>query len=656
MQPKIIYAAVCGALAASLAACSGGGSGSSASDDPVANGSVPIVMSDASSDDWATIGVQVQSIALLPQGGGSPVMVWTAPSASTYVNLEQLDQIGELLGNVQIPVGTYSGAIVTVGANPGNLILTAASDPEAGFSGTPSATIAPANIQIVNTTGSAPNLTVPINVNFDVPLVVTSTSTPNPALDLEFDLANPAFLIGHLPPGANSTQWAVNFDGPVRRRTIADITRLVLRHMYGTVTGVASDGSSITINKDFPVLPAMGNETAIESSQSLTILADATNGTLFYNVDAKTTQTVKTFSGLNIPDGEFVRIAARYQENGTLVAVRVWESSTFSNVWVSPEGHVLHADASTDTIVVENESGVGVPLRINAGTEFFFRQPQSGLADATPIGTGPSFLSSDNLVRGFKVHASVVDPLANPLVAQSIDIETAEYSGTISNPTTSSFTYSHNFMDLNDDYTKTLEYLSSSTANGNDAMGSAILGFKWWNFAYPTLIDYGTNAVSDFVSATDGSVSFGGAQGAIPAVGVSYNVWGDPANASGWAAASSILLPVPVPFAQVSTPLTGSGNLYTFAVMAIDTQLYGSLPVTVDVSTTSGSATLVYQVDRDNGVVTVSPIDITTAAGLTALTDGLAMGAQVRVSGLAQSDGTLKAYIVTYYTGTAPAT
>jgi hypothetical protein len=36
------------------------------------------------------------------------------------------------------------------------------------------------------------------------------------------------------------------------------------------------------------------------------------------------------------------------------------------------------------------------------------------------------------LVRGFKVHASVVDPLATPLVAQTIDIETAAYSGRIS--------------------------------------------------------------------------------------------------------------------------------------------------------------------------------------------------------------------------------
>src|SRR5208282_4430135 len=187
MQPRLINAAVCGALAASLAAC--GGSGSSVSDDPSSLGSVPIVLSDAASDDWSLIGVQVLSITLVPQDGGTPVTAWTAPPGTTYVNLEQLDQLGELLGNAQVPVGTYIGAVVTVAANPGDLMLTVASDPESGFTATPSSTIAPANIQIVNPQGSTGSLTVPISVSFDTPLVVTNSTPPNPALDLEFDLS-----------------------------------------------------------------------------------------------------------------------------------------------------------------------------------------------------------------------------------------------------------------------------------------------------------------------------------------------------------------------------------------------------------------------------------------------------------------------------------
>src|SRR5256886_16361376 len=105
------------------------------------SGSMPLEISDASSDDWATIGVRVLSIALVPQGGGSAVTVWSAPTPAPYVNLEQLDQLGEILGNVSVPVGTYTGAVLIIGANPGDLLLTVGADPETGFPLAPGTTI-----------------------------------------------------------------------------------------------------------------------------------------------------------------------------------------------------------------------------------------------------------------------------------------------------------------------------------------------------------------------------------------------------------------------------------------------------------------------------------------------------------------------------------
>jgi len=561
--------------------------------------------------------------------------VYTAPSAVPTINLEQLDQLGEILGNVSVPVGTYTGAIVTVAGNPGDVILTASADPEAGFSLAAGASVSSSNIEIQHTQGSAPDLEVPISVSFLTPLTVTTTSSN--ALDLEFDLSHPAFLVGHLPPGAIDTHWAVNFTGPVRHHPIADITRLVLRHMYGTVTAISSDNSAITITRDFPTLPVVSPETAIMSSQSLSILADAANGTLLYDMDAGTASTIKNFASESALNSRYVRVAARYQENGTLVATRIWVSSNFANVWLSPEGHVLHVNTTTSIITIQNESGVGVPMQVDAGTQFYFRQPANAVADATPIGTGPSFLASNNFVRGFKVHASAVDPLATPMVAQSIDIETADYSGTISQATAGGFTYTRNFPHAGDDYVAALDYIAS--------------GYEWWNFAYPTLVDSGGTAVGDFVAATDGSVNFGGTAGQISAWGVSYARWGDPANMTGWSAAASVLIPVPVPITSVATALTAAGSGYGFTATAVG----GTQPVTVDVSNSGGEATLVYQVDYGNGIATISPVDITTASGLSTLTDGLAVGVKVKISGIAQSDGTLKAYVLTYFTNTTPA-
>jgi len=275
-------------------------------------------------------------------------------------------------------------------------------------------------------------------------------------MDVEFDLSHPAFLVGHVPPAnGGQTIWAVNFNkGPVHHHPIWDITRLILRHMYGTVTGLSSDDTSITITRDFPVEPPTNPETAITTSQSLTILADATNGTLFYDVDAKTFVTIKNFSTVaNSLTGRFVRVAARYQSNGSLVAVRIWAANAFNSVWLSPEGHVLHVDTTTDVIVVQNEMGIGVPLQVDDNTLFFFRTPWNAVADSTPIGQGKSFLTNKDLVRGFKIHASVVDPLGVPLVAQAIDIEIAKYDGGISAVNANNFTYTRKFNTSGDDYT-----------------------------------------------------------------------------------------------------------------------------------------------------------------------------------------------------------
>ena len=90
------------------------------------------------------------------------------------------------------------------------------------------------------------------------------------------------------------------------------------------------------------------------------------------------------------------------------------------------------------------------------------------------------------------------------------------------------FTYTKVFATANDDYTVTLNYLDSATANGTDPMGNAITGYQWWNFAYPTVVTSGANAISEFIAATDDSVNFGGTVGAVPSRGVSFSIWNDP--------------------------------------------------------------------------------------------------------------------------------
>jgi Domain of unknown function (DUF4382) len=608
------------------------------------NASVTVRISDASTEDWATIGVKVLSISLTPQGGGSDVTVYTAPSPAPFVNLLQLDQLSEILGNATINVGTYVAATVRISGNSSDVILTASADPEPGFAAAPGSTIPNSQIQVVGTKGSS---TVPVKFTLDTPLVVTAGQSN--ALDLEFDLSHPAFIVAHVPPSnAGTTMWAVNFAPLCRQRHVHDLTRLLLRHHYGTVTQVSSDNSTLTIDKDYPVYPPTNPETEITSPQTLNIEADSINGTLFYDLDAKTHATVHDFGSIaSTIVGKYIRVAARYQVDGSLVAVRLWASSSFDSVWISPEGHVLHVATDANTLVVENELGIGVPLTVDANTLFYFRTPSNAQSDAHSIGQGPAFLA--NLERGFKVHASVVDAWAVPAVASSIDIEIARFDGSITGSSLSNFTYTRQFRTAGDDYTVMLPYVNAATPNGHDPISAAaIAGFKWWNFTFPTIVDSGMTAVSDFATATNGAVNFNGTVGLMKVRGESYALWNDPNAPNAWAASWTVLTPTTVPLGTASTGY--SNGSFMVSVPG------GANAVQVNLNTTSGSATLVYQVDWTNGILTVSPVDLSTSVGQSTLSTNLVANTPVKVYGIPQVNSTIKCYVLTYFTGFAQAT
>jgi hypothetical protein len=64
----------------------------------------------------------------------------------------------------------------------------------------------------------------------------------------------------------------------------------------------------------------------------------------------------------------------------------------------------------------------------------------------------------------------------------------------------------------------------------------------------------------------------------------------------------------------------------------------GTLAVPIALSTTSGSGTLVYQVDRTGNIVTISPVDITTTPGQTIITTNLVAGTPVKIYGIPQAN------------------
>jgi len=643
-------------VAAALALTACGGGGDAAPTATAQSVAVPVMVSDASSQDWSAIQVTLTSVVFVSSAGNTANLL----SAPVSVNLEQLDNLGEVLGSAQLTPGTtYTGAVLTISANPGDVSLTVSSDPEAGFPEAASTSAAPnvipaSRIHIQHAQGAAGSQTVTVPVTSATPFVAptpVSGSTPasTAGINIEFDLAHPAFIVGHVPIGSGGTTiWAVNFKGPVRHRPVADLTRLVLRHLYATAGAVSTDNTTLTVTRDLPTLPIVTPETFTSTGQSLGIKVDATNGTLFYDMAAGTRTTIKDYAGVSalLARQPYLRVAARYQQDGTLVATRIWSSATFNKVFVSPEGHVVHVDTVAGTgFLVDNADGKPTRVAVDAATQFFFRNPGTG-TDVTPIGVGPAFLTSKELARGFKVHVTPVDALAVPMVAATVDIEAAPYEGKVGNVTAAGFTLTNGFATLSDDYSVTLNYLSAATPNGTDPLtGTAISGFKYWDFAYPTLVTSGSTATASFGAAAGGAVNFGGTVGAYPARALAYSVWGDAANLNGWSASKAILIPTTLPRTTVATGIVGSGTSFTINAVG------GATPATVNFNTAAGTATLAYQVDRSGNVVTVSQQDLTTMTGQAAFAAGLQAGAKVLVSAVPQADGSLKAYAVSYFTG-----
>jgi len=642
--PAAFTAAALAALALGLG-CAGSSSGGDAAPAGPA-GTVAMSVSDAATEDWAVIGVKLLGISLTPQGGGTARTILATPGQAPVLNLVQLDNLSDVLGNAQVPVGTYTQATLTLSANPGDVALTVASSPSATFLSAYSLTageaIPAADIQIKGATGLPGSRTVTVPITLAKPLVVTAGQASN--LDVEFVLGHPAFIVGH--PNSPDTIWTVNFNGTVRHNPVAAREQMVLRHLYGTVNpGAASD--TLTITRVFPTLPvATPSETATATLQTLQLTADAANGgTLFQDLDNPANDAAVThFSTIAASlSGRYVRAAARF-ENGALVAARLWASSSFNSVWLSPEGHVAHvvlgSGLTSYQILVESETPGAAPAAvvINNETRFFFRKPADPAADAAPLATGTAFLDNHNLVRGFKVHVSPVDPAAPTLVAASVDIETAVYSGDLSLATAAGFTYSRTFATPGDNYTEALRVIPATTPNGTDASGNPVLGFKWWDVTAPALADTTAAAAGNFAATVAGNVDFGGTVGPVRAWGVSAAI-PDPNLSNVWDARWTILEPVRLPKGTVAGAFVPGGATGSFTMTV---KGGNATPVTVNLSAAN---TQVYAITASGLSYTLTPVDISTPAAMSALPD-LGSGASVVVYGVPQPGGTIMAYVL----------
>ena len=384
-------------ILALLTACGGSSSSSSAGVVAPPTGTANVLITDAPSDDWSTIQVQVTKVTLVHQEDHAKEEI--AFSGNATINLIDMDSIGDLLAAAQIPVGNYDQMKVSINTDPATMSII----PEGSSTPVPSS-----QIHVLG------NGVIPVAIS----PVLSVTSGGSHAVQVDFDLDHPLF-INQTPAG----DVVINFQLKFRPNPSA-LHLIQLHRNVGTVTSLGTPAGTFLMRTRY--------------GHNLTLTTDL--NTLFYDVDNRPF-TAGKFSDLAATDA--VMVASRLQDDGSLYAVRVWYCTAANAVnlpianW-SPEGHVVSVNTINNSMLVDNADGHPRLVDIDADTVFTFQQN-------TAIGTGQSYLAS--VRHGFKVTVDVKNPLAVPMHASTVNIERAMDGGYIDSSTTvTSLTYGQAYL------------------------------------------------------------------------------------------------------------------------------------------------------------------------------------------------------------------
>lgn len=384
-------------LLALLTACGGSGSSSPAGVVAPPTGTANVLITDAPSDSWSTLQVQVTKVTLVHQEDHTKEEV--AFSGNATINLVDMDSIGELLAAAQIPVGNYDLVRVSINTDPTTMSII----PEGSSMPVPAS-----QIHVVG------NGVIPVAMS----PVMSVTSGGSNAVQVDFDLDHPLF-INQTPTGDVVLNFQLKF-----RPNPSALHLIQLHRNVGTITSLGTPANAFLMHTVY--------------GRDLTLNTDL--NTKFYDVDNRPF-SVGSFAGLAAADA--VMVASRLQDDGSLYAVRVWycTAANAANlpiaVW-SPEGHVVSVNTTANSLLVDNADGHPRTIDIDPDTIFTFQQ-------SVTIGTGQSYLA--DVSHGFKVTVDVKDPLAKPMHASAVNIERAVDSGYIDTSTTAtSLTYGQAYL------------------------------------------------------------------------------------------------------------------------------------------------------------------------------------------------------------------
>lgn len=591
---------------------------------------------------WAQTDVRIQGVSLVPQGGGAPVTVLDLAGQGLPLNLATLGHAHRFLGSYAVPVGTYTGATVILGADALDLGLTAGGGPSPDF-GYPA--MSSFGVFLQGASGS----TATRQVDFGIPLEVATGS--NTVLDLAWDTLRPTFLGGDGLDAAAAT-FSMDLDGVLRRRPVADCAALPLIPVSGVVYDVAPDNRSFHFTPTF----SAGLLPTFTFPRTLTVKPDSVHGMLFMDVDTATRTRITDLAsvGAALP-GRPVRVGGQLQADGSFLATRLWAGT---GVFSSTElhGHVTRVELALQNPWFDGDNAGQTGFSMGSGepvadaTDFTVLNPANPGAASAPVATGTSFLTGGLLPPG-TIATTVTAYEGRTSWLRWMDIVSADFTGPVTDASGTAIRLAMPTGMEGSVLAEDLPYLSPLSPSGTDFQGGALQGFHWWRQGHPDQITAGAGAPEAFAAAAAPSVDFGGAVGALASPATVHGAWADAANPAGWSAQWAILGYLPLPVGSVGSDWAPGSGGGTFGLNLPG----GTATVPVDVPATAKVYVMITA--HPGPLVYVTPVftavDPGTAAGQGQLAQDLAGGKAVQVFGYVGAGGRVQADLIflIHYTG-----
>jgi hypothetical protein len=460
--------AFCALAAAGIIALSACGLTSSSSG---GTGRVNVLVTDAPSDDWQQVTVQLKSIALRNQADQSWTNVWTGdPNAPTTLNLVDLSGVTAVLSTATgIPAATYDRLKLVINNDPTTMTLV----DDAGN------TISPANITVVDPSGAGE-----IKVDIKPAMTVTDGTTAN--LQVDFDLAHPLSIF------VLNGKVVINLQ--IRHKAVPrNLKDLQFARTLGNVTAADTSGKA-----SFTLKTLEGAE----------VLYGVNANTIYVDVDANAAGNFDGVAALVGSTDKGALVASNMNSDGTFYARRVWYGALTKLPQFTPEGLVRRV--GDNWIKVLNKTTQTQPtaygrsycgwdsdlIYVNNDTIWTFH-------DTIPMGTGTAILQ--NIRRGFRVSVEYVDATATPKVAKSINVQSAHDEGSIRSVTLPTETTSGSISFGGGDYCR--GWMSTPPPDGglyysHEWTLSAIPehAFSWWFFGLPSSASTNVQDLSDTVN------------------------------------------------------------------------------------------------------------------------------------------------------------